>query len=597
MAEEGSRPLSSRIGDAMSGWLPDIVEGLKRFPVPAIAAVLTTLEALYSFDSGHFNDFHRQVLAGLYVAFAPSLAAHLYAESRGLTRAVGTAASLALALVFGALGYLGEPWGVTGPMLAGAAMLAVGLAPFVGRPRNNDALWRFNHDLWTDFIAAFGGALLFALGLIAIRETLIYLFGLEIPFFNEWRIFTIALDLVAVWAWLSLLPDDFSGTASFEPTGVPTGDRVTRAVVLVTKFVLAPLLLVYAAILHAYALKIGFTWELPKGHLGWLVSTFGELGTITLLMSYPGRTSSGPIVSLFWRTWFWLLIVPVILLALAIGTRVGQYGLTADRYVVGLLGVWLAGMAAWYLYFDRERDLRVLMASLAVMLLLGGFGPWGAVSTSIASQAARFEKVAKRTGALKDGKLQPASDVAELSAADYDALAASARYLKLHGGTKRLAAFGVPADGDGLEAWLGKVKHTPSALNPPQMRYFGANVPTKFAVAPGGELIGPIYFSGSFGKNEKEAKFNDLGLAVRPAKDGFEVADASGTAAISFETLRRAEADMAAARKNNGRTPIEIDVPMGARHVRVLIDNMSIPSAPLKGDESAFVNLRFWIVR
>jgi Domain of unknown function (DUF4153) len=42
----------------------------------------------------------------------------------------------------------------------------------------------------------------------------------------------------------------------------------TRAVASIMKFLLVPLLLVYTAILYAYAIKIGLEGTLPKGTLG-----------------------------------------------------------------------------------------------------------------------------------------------------------------------------------------------------------------------------------------------------------------------------------------------------------------------------------------
>ena len=55
--------------------------------------------------------------------------------------------------------------------------------------------------------------------------------------------------------------------------------------------------------------------------------------------------SGGRVVQLFWRFWPWLLVVPVGLLFLAVGSRVKQYGLTESRYFVVLAGIWLTSRA------------------------------------------------------------------------------------------------------------------------------------------------------------------------------------------------------------------------------------------------------------
>ena len=85
--------------------------------------------------------------------------------------------------------------------------------------------------------------------------------------------------------------------------------------------ILVPLVLAYAAILHAYAVKVGFAWDLPKGRLGWLTLSFGIVVALTVLLVYPTRASGGPLVAMFWRAWPWLMLAPLGLLLAAIGVR------------------------------------------------------------------------------------------------------------------------------------------------------------------------------------------------------------------------------------------------------------------------------------
>ena len=106
-------------------------------------------------------------------------------------------------------------------------------------------------------------------------------------------------------------------------------------------------------------LKIGLAGTLPKGTLGSLVVGYLLAGAATLLLAYPIRDSGGALVRLFWRYWVWLSVLPVLLLFLAVYTRIAAYGLTEPRYAVVLIGVWALILAVWRMVRRGENfDLR-----------------------------------------------------------------------------------------------------------------------------------------------------------------------------------------------------------------------------------------------
>ena len=123
-----------------------------------------------------------------------------------------------------------------------------------------------------------------------------------------------------------------------------------------------PLLLVYTAILYAYAAKIALAWELPKGTLGAMVVGYLFAGAATLLLGYPSRETGGPLVRLFWRYWVWLAALPVALLFIAVWRRIADYGLTEQRYLMVLIGVWALILAAFRLAQGARFDLRFCRA-------------------------------------------------------------------------------------------------------------------------------------------------------------------------------------------------------------------------------------------
>jgi hypothetical protein len=180
-----------------------------------------------------------------------------------------------------------------------------------------------------------------------------------------------------------------------------------RAAAVLVKFVPVPLLLVYTAILDAYAAKIALAWELPKGTLGAMVVGYLFVGAATLLLGYPSRETGGALVRLFWRYWVWLAALPVALLFVAVSRRVADYGLTEQRYLMVLIGIWALILAAFRLAQGARFDLRLLPGVLALLLLAASFGPGGAIGLSVLSQKAELASILSGKGMLVDGKIVP----------------------------------------------------------------------------------------------------------------------------------------------------------------------------------------------
>jgi hypothetical protein len=279
-------------------------------------------------------------------------------------------------------------------------ILAVGLAAYCGRERRNDSFWMFNHRLWLAAALAGLGAVLFGAGLSIIAETLHYLFGIELPTRTHVYIWKVAFGLLAPVSWLALAPTRFD-----ETIGMEGGREFTvRAAAGLVKFVLVPLIFVYTAILYAYAAKIALDGTLPKGMLGGLVVGYLIAGSVTLLLAYPSRENGGALVRAFWRYWIWLALMPIALMFLALYVRISAYGITEDRYLIALIGVWVLALAAWQIMRPGDIDIRVVPGVLAVLLAIASFGPWGAVGVSLRSQKAELAGILEAKGLLADGK-------------------------------------------------------------------------------------------------------------------------------------------------------------------------------------------------
>ena len=387
---------------AVESWwrsrLPDISAALSRFPLAVLIAALLTA---YKLGHGELGDVENRVLGALAGSFLWVVAVDFYVENQKRSFPVRIALWLGGILVIAILFRFAWDIWFSPPLLLGSLLLLVGLAGHLGRGEFNATFWLFNHRLWLGALLAFVAAGLFGAGLSIIHGTLNLLFGLHLP--AKWHdyIWTVSLGLVAPVSFLALAPRSFTDPI----TAREESEFTMRAIAALVKFVLVPLLLVYTAILYAYAIKIVLAWELPKGTLGAMVVGYLLVGAATLLVGYPNRENGGPLVSVFWRYWVWLAALPVVLLFIAVWRRISDYGVTDQRYLMVLIGVWALLLAGFRIIRGSDFDLRLVPGVLALLLAAASFGPGGAVGFSVMSQKSELASILSEKGMFVDGKV------------------------------------------------------------------------------------------------------------------------------------------------------------------------------------------------
>ncbi|ESR23915.1 DUF4153 domain-containing protein [Lutibaculum baratangense] len=372
---------------------PDLGRGLRRFPLPCLfATLLAVLVSLDQFDSALLSGADERIFSVLVAAGLAALGADLLSEGRswqGTRRMVADGlAVLAVATLF----LLPLPYGAFTPGLIAGLLVFVGVAGFVGPQSSLDRFWRFNENVWVSAGIAVLAAGAFAIGIFAIERSLDILFGIDFQEIVTNVVFPFSFCLLAPLMWLASIPR-LGETSELEP------DRfLDRAVRLLARFILVPLLTTYTVILFAYTVQILLLWRLPEGQVGWMVSAFGVAGALTVLLLYPERNHGGRFVQFFTRWWFAATIVPVVLLAFAAYVRISEYGLTPPRYALVLIAIWLGAMALLFARPRFERDVRLIPGILAVLVVLGSFGPWGGMAMSARSQADEFVTLARQSG-------------------------------------------------------------------------------------------------------------------------------------------------------------------------------------------------------
>ncbi|MEO0619074.1 MAG: DUF4153 domain-containing protein [Pseudomonadota bacterium] len=379
-------------------------EGIGRFPVATLCAIALCIFAIGHVEKawGHVADADAfRIIAACVNAALLCVCVTLFCEVRSATRAAVLGANAVGVLVVAALTATAQSLDLVPLALSAALLIGTALAPFVVRPRANEAFWLFNHDLWFGTVFAIVAGLLVALGVSATIGTINYLF--ELPIRDEtWpTIWILSLGFVAPVYWLQAIPAVYPASMVSETLeDRATDDLPYRMIVALVGFILVPLLLAYTAILYVYVGKIGILGSLPKGQIGYLVTAFGVAGVVSALLAYPVRNTGPRLVRFFWRYWFWLALVPLVLLAIAIWERLSSYGLTSSRYLLLLAGIWLAATVVLFGLRQHGRDLRIIPAGAAIILLVTAFGPLSITGLPASQLAGELKTLLKAEGSL-----------------------------------------------------------------------------------------------------------------------------------------------------------------------------------------------------
>ena len=282
-------------------------------------------------------------------------------------------------------------------VLAIIAHLCVCFIPYVG-DKNINGFWNYNKMLFLRFFTAslYSGVLF--LGLLLAVEALILLFEVNVDKQKLYpKFFIFAAGLFSTWSFVTGIPKELN---KLDPTqGSP------YAIKVFAQYVLLPLLALYLIIIYAYATKILFLWDWPKGIVAYLISGISMLGIITFLLTYPyGRSKENSWIKLFANSYFYILFPLIILLFIAIWLRISAYGTTINRYVIVALGIWLSIIS---FYFSlRKTNIKFIPISLAIILFLMLFGPWSMFWISEKSQVSRLKKILTDHSILIEGSLK-----------------------------------------------------------------------------------------------------------------------------------------------------------------------------------------------
>lgn len=193
-------------------------------------------------------------------------------------------------------------------------------------------------------------------------------------------------------------------------SGVPENDKnldeyIPKALNFILSYIIVPSLLFYTVILYGYIIKIIISWELPKGGVVYIISSFSFIGIVTYLLTYPLHKKQG-LINFFSRAFFKILLGPLILFFVAIGVRINEYGITEGRYMVLLFLILLILSTFFALTKYKNQFFKLTLSTLIILLLFSSFGPWRVENISSISQVGRLKYLLESNKILVNEKIE-----------------------------------------------------------------------------------------------------------------------------------------------------------------------------------------------
>jgi hypothetical protein len=429
---------------------------IRRFPLELAFAMAGTIAATYQIEVKYIDRIRESwcirtiMMANLGLLL--SLAATLYTESKAMPRVNKMLLRAGAALLaFGVL-FLINPYERTADyirffLLSLAMHLLVAFAAYTGKG-HLQGFWQFNKTLFLRFLASVLYSTVLFLGLAAAIGAMNLLFN----FAFEWDTYAI------LWVWIAGMFNTlfFLAGVPADTAALDVDQSYPKGLKVFTQYVLIPLATVYLAILLAYEVKILVQWQLPKGMVSSLILGYAVFGILSLLLVYPIREQEeNKWIKTYARSFYFLMLPLLVLLYLAVGKRLGNYGITEFRYFLIMLACWLLFITIYFLV-SRKQNIKIIPVSLAIITLLSVYGPQSAFNVAIYSQRGILKRIMERNHAFENGKFKKV-DPNKINKKDANRAVATLEYLTEHGDLDAVQPY-ISKDLDAVSDSLGKLK-------------------------------------------------------------------------------------------------------------------------------------------
>jgi hypothetical protein len=379
-------------------------ESLTRFPFVLLAAVVAAVAGNILVDHSDESNWIRLLLAaqlGIPLMFAIVVKTESNNRYRPF-RFVAAAGAVGALVVYGVT--LSETFSAV--TITRHVQFTIGLhllvafAPFTGAGRLN-GFWQYNRVLFLRFCLSALYSVVLYTGLTVALLAIDKLLGIEVDEKVYIRLWIVIAAVFNTWIFVGGVPKDILGLE--DVTDYTKGLRVFA------QYILVPLVVIYLVILTIYLGKVIVTRVWPSGWIGYLVSSVAVVGILAHLLVHPMREDGGSQWVRNYSRWYYAAMIPaVVMLLLAIGKRIDQYGVTENRYLLAVLAVWLAVISVYFVV-SRTRNIKLIPITLCGLAFVTSFGPWGAFAVSKQSQMNRLTGILESNHLLVDNAIQPAA--------------------------------------------------------------------------------------------------------------------------------------------------------------------------------------------
>lgn len=369
---------------------------IRRFPIPVALMAACAVSLIVFIHNGKDLSDKTQFFCLFFFSTAALLDAclTLWAETTG-RKGLSAAVRLASGLLWLGLcillsrGYpFDDEWTLGIASLVVLLIVLFFLLPFL-RGKYDIQLWNFTFKSIVSLVVSFAVGLVMFGGLSLLLTALRELFALKIGDNAYYDMAAISMVFIAPVLFLQLLPSE-------DALRDNRTDRPGKFGGGVVHYLLMPLLGAYLLVLYVYAAKILFTWNLPQGWVSILVTvSMGGMLLVTVLL-YPTQFREGGSFDKKALRLLPAIMLPLlVLMSVAIGKRVSDYGITAPRLYVILFNLWCY-VVCIVLVISRFKRFWWILASFAVLFFLSSVGPWNFSAVSERSFERRgIEKEAK----------------------------------------------------------------------------------------------------------------------------------------------------------------------------------------------------------
>jgi hypothetical protein len=160
-------------------------------------------------------------------------------------------------------------------------------------------------------------------------------------------------------------------------------------------YILIPVILAYTAVLYLYFIRLLITFRWPEGILGHLVLWYGLVSAAVMFFLKP-FAEDRKITRLFYGYFPYVILVPLVMMFISLGIRIRAYGFTEPRYFTVIAGAWVFLSMCLFLFNNRERVNRGVLAAFVILCFVSVMSPFSAYAVSVRSQNNRFRMLEEK---------------------------------------------------------------------------------------------------------------------------------------------------------------------------------------------------------